>query len=160
MCVDSYKSGLEASLPHHNCFPFTTNEPQSWCNTWWKPPFINYIMIALSPRECKLRYIGCPLLQGPVCAEVPADDISGYLAHFTPIRVIFLLGTFSNQPQSVHNALYSFMVYHRKPRRTSSWYTRFTPYLPLFSLNIFSISNDISAFLSWTLFVFQFRSNT
>ena len=67
--------------------------------------------ITLSPGERKLRHIGCPLLQWPVCAEISIDDIGGYLAHLTPIRVVLLLGTFPSQPQPVHNALHSFMVY-------------------------------------------------
>lgn len=60
--------------------------------------------VALSPGERKLRHIGCPFLQGSVCAEVPVDDIGDYLAHFTPIRVVFLLGTFSGQPQPIQYA--------------------------------------------------------
>ncbi len=69
--------------------------------------------ITLSPGERKLRYIGCPLLQGPVCAEVPVDDIGSYPTHFTPIRVVFLLGTFSGQPQPIHNPLNP-LVIHRE----------------------------------------------
>lgn len=69
--------------------------------------------IALSPGERKLGHIRCPLLQRPVCAEVPVDDISGYLAHFTLIRVVFLLGPFSGQPQPIHNTLDPFMIYQK-----------------------------------------------
>lgn len=69
--------------------------------------------VALSPGERKLRHIGCPFLQGSVCAEVPVDDIGDYLAHFTPIRVVFLLGTFSGQPQPIHNTLNPLMI-HRE----------------------------------------------
>ena len=54
--------------------------------------------IALSPGERKLGHIRCPLLQRPVCAEVPVDDIVGYLAHFASVGTVFLLGTLSGQP--------------------------------------------------------------
>ena len=69
--------------------------------------------VALSPGERKLRHIGCPFLQGSVCAEVPVDDIGGYLAHFPPIGMVFLLGTFPGQSQPIHNTLNPLMI-HRE----------------------------------------------
>ena len=104
--------------------------------------------IALSPGERKLRHIRCPLLQRFVCAEVPVDDINGNLAYFATIRVVFLLGTFSGQPQPIHNTLNP-LVIHRET--TLYKFLTYSSYAVPSFYALGYASNDLVLIVLWIL---------
>ena len=67
--------------------------------------------VAFAPRKVKLRYVGCPFLQGLLGAEIPIDDIISDFAHIAFVGMVLFFRSFAFQRQLLHNALDALVIH-------------------------------------------------